>query len=150
MYRILILVMLLTGCASNMEAPVTSNYSKIEALQQVTVSPSVALFPKAQVIENNGTEYMAFSASEGDEILAYRNASKNNREALEHMVAAHNNVVAERNLMVQALSLEESRKNAMAQAYAEAENGRRYEQQTRMIETTVYKILLLVIGAAAL
>lgn len=146
----LMLFLTVTGCASKLEAPVTSNYSDLPMLTQVKVEPATAVFPKARVVQENGIEYMAFTADEGDQILAYRNASKNNREALGHMVAAHNNIVAERNLLASALQLEESRKNAMAQAYADAENGRRYEQQTRVIETSIYKVLLLLIGAAAL
>jgi len=149
-FLVMFCLLLLVGCASKMEAPVTDNYSNLPVMQQIKVTPSVAAFPKAKVVQENGVEYMAFTAEEGDQILAYRNASKNNREALEHVVAAHNNSVAERNLLASALQLEESRKNAMAQAYADAENGRRYEQQTRLIETAVYKVLLLVIGAAAL
>lgn len=147
---LLLLFFTITGCAAKLEAPVTSNYSDLPMLTQVKVDPATAVFPKARVVQEAGIEYMAFTAEEGDQILAYRNASKNNREALGHMVAAHNNIVAERNLLASALQLEESRKNAMAQAYADAENGRRYEQQTRVIETSIYKILLLLIGAAAL
>lgn len=146
---LLLLILTVTGCASKLEAPVTSNYSDLPMLTQVKVDPAVAAFPKARVVQENGVEYMAFTAEEGDQILAYRNASKNNREALGHMVAAHNNIVAERNLLASALQLEESRKNAMAQAYADAENGRRYEQQTRLIETSIYKALLIVLGIAA-
>lgn len=145
-----ILLSLVTGCASQVQPPVTDDYRDIPALQQVKLEPSVVAFPKARVVTENGIDYMAFTAEEGDQILAYRNASKNNRDALEHMVAAHNNNVSERNLMVQALKLEEARKNAMAEAYAEAENGRRYEQQTRIIETTIYKALLVIIGLSAL
>jgi len=147
---LIVVMMLLGGCASQIQPPVTSDYRNIPVLQQVKVEPSVAAFPKARVVTENGIEYMAFTAEEGDQILAYRNASKNNREALEHMVVAHNNTVMERNLMAQALKLEEARKNAMAEAYAEAENGRRQEQQTRIIETTIYKTLLVLIGLSAL
>lgn len=147
---LLVALMLLGGCVAQVKPPVTDDYRDIPALQQVKLEPSVSAFPKARVVTENGVDYMAFTAEEGDQILAYRNASKNNREALEHMVAAHNNTVMERNLMVQALKMEEARKNAMAEAYAEAENGRRYEQQTRIIETTIYKALLVIIGLSAL
>lgn len=147
---LLLVVLLVTGCSTSVPAPVTNNYSGLPMLTQVKVEPATAVFPKARVVQENGIEYMAFTVEEGDQILAYRNASKNNREALEHMVAAHNNTVMERNLMVQALKLEEARKNAMAEAYAEAENGRRQEQQTRIIETTIYKALLIIIGLSAL
>lgn len=146
----LMLFALLVGCSGNVKPPVTSNYDDVPALQQIKLEPSTAAFPKARVVTEQGTEYMAFTAAEGDQILAYRNASKNNREALEHMVAAHNNVITERNLMVDALKLEEARKNAMAEAYAEAENGRRYEQTTRIIETSIYKAILVIIGIAAI
>ena len=143
-------VLLLAGCAGEVKPPVTDNYQSVPALKQIKVDPSVAAFPKAQVVTEHGIEYMAFTAEEGDQILAYRNANKNNQEALAHVVSAYNSGVAERNTMVDLLKLEEARKNAMARAYAEAENGRRYEQQTRIIETSIYKALLVIIGIAAL
>lgn len=151
--RLLILLMLsvLAGCASDLKAPTTDNYRDVPVLRQVKIDPVVETFPRARVIESaEGIEYMAFNAGEGDQILAYRNASKANREALTHLVAAHNDVIAERNILVSTLKLEEARKNAMAEAYAEAESGRRQEQQTRIIETTIYKALLVIIGLSAL
>lgn len=147
---LLLVVLLVTGCSTSVPAPVTSNYANIPSLNQVKLEPSQAQFPKARIVTENGIEYMAFTAEEGDQILAYRNASKNNREALTAMVGAHNEVVAERNILVQALKLEEAQKNSLARAYAEAENGRRQEQQTRIIETTIYKALLIIIGLSAL
>jgi hypothetical protein len=147
---ILLCVLFLAGCAGTVKPPVTDNYSALTATPQIQLTPSVAEFPKARVVTAGGIQYMAFTAEEGDKILAYRNASKNNREALGHIVGALNNTLAERNIMVETLKLEEARKNAMAEAYAEAENGRRYEQQTRLIETTLYKALLVILGIAAL
>lgn len=151
MRKILIVALLfISGCTGQVKPEITDNYGSIQELQMVKVNPSVVSFPKARIVSENGQSYMAFNAEESDQILAYRNASKNNKDSLEHMVNAHNNIAAERNLMVQALKLEEKRKNAMAESYAESENGRRYEQQTRIIETSIYKALLVIIGIAAL
>lgn len=151
MYRILFLLLfMLTGCASTVSPNITSNYAGLKQATPITVTPSFAVFPKARVVESDGVKYMGFTAVEGDQILEYRNASKNNREALSLLVAAVNDNVAERNLLVLSLQLEEARKNEMAIKYADAENGRRYEQRERVIETTVYKAILVIIGLFAL
>lgn len=150
MWFLILIAVFLTGCASTVEPTVTSNYAVLKEQPQLELSPAVAEFPKAVVVQSAGVSYMAFTAKDGDQILAYREASKANKEALINIVNAHNETIAERNLLVTALKLEEASKNNIAVRYAEAENGRRYEQRERVIETSIYKALLVVIGIAAL
>lgn len=149
--RILLFVLLLVlgGCASTVQPPVANNYSNLTTTPAIKLDAPVAEFPKAQTVTENGVEYVAFTVEDSDKILAYRQNTKNTRDALNNLVLAHNETISERNLLVRALQLEESRGNMLAQQYAEAENGRRHEQTTRIIETSIYKTLLVIIGVAA-
>lgn len=147
---ILASIVIISGCASTVEPPVTANYADLESTPHVSLKPAVLKFPKAKVVTENGVEYVAFTVEDSDKIIEYRQASKNNRDALVAMVGAHNEVIAERNILVDTLKLEEARKNYMAERYADAENGRRYEQRENLIETSIYKALLVIIGLVAL
>ena len=138
----------LTGCGVTQVQPDKSDrYSaleKVDALQAKAVDLPAVPQIKIQTI---GEERFATLDTTGmNQLNAYRQAAKQNTEALKLLLDAHNGLVVQRNLMLENLKLEEERGNYYAERYADTENQRRQQYRELTTELLIHKAVIVFMG----
>lgn len=143
-----IFLLLASGCSSTMVQPEQSDrYAKLEAAQRLNVkSLELPQVPHISVESVNGVDKATLDSAGMNQLNAYRQAAKQNTEALSLLTDAHNGLIDQRNLMLQNLRLEESRANFFALKYAESESLRREQYKDFQFELMIHKAALFLFG----
>lgn len=140
----------LTGCQSNrITVEPSDRYADLrpaEAVQATAVPLPES--PKFRIVEANGEQVAALNKEGVDKLTALRDASRQNAEALELLLTAHNGLVQQRNLMLENLRLEEQRGNFYAEQYAISENARREQYDEFQMELLIHKAMMVIMGIA--
>lgn len=140
----------LVGCQSNRIAFEPSDryadLSQVEAIQAAAVPLPES--PKLRIIEAQGEQVAALNKEGVDKLTALRDASRQNAEALELLLTAHNGLVQQRNLMLENLRLEEQRGNFYAEQYAVSETARREQYDEFQMELLIHKAMMVIMGIA--
>lgn len=151
MKAVLILALLLSGCARyNIEPPVTSYTKDFEYVEaQDITAPAIPKSPKAKSITVEGITYGAFDAEGMAGLSLMRSRAEQSTEILQEVIAANSQLIAERNRLLEVAASVESRSNVMAKEWALSEEQRRKSEDIRLVERILYPILA-IIGIAAL
>lgn len=147
-YIALILAVFLTGCGTTQVPVETSDrYSKLVPTEKLDAQAVDLPKPdKLQIKQIDGTSYAVLDSVGVQKLSAYEAAAKQNTEALQLLIVAHNGLVDQRNVMLQTLTLEEDRANFFQQKYAETENSRRQQYQEFQTELVIHKAVIVFMG----
>jgi hypothetical protein len=142
------LALTLTGCAlPQVQTEPSDRYSKLEPATRLDVAPvPLPVTDKLQIKQVDGTAYAVLDSVGVQRLSAYEAAAKQNTEALQLLINAHNGLVDQRNVMLQTLNLEEDRANFFQQRYAETENARRQQYQEFSTELLIHKTMIVFMG----
>ena len=148
LFSLLLATAVLSGCANqDVTIEPSDRYSKLEATQKLdAVAVPLPTTAKLNIKTVDGASVAVLDASGVNKLIAYETASKQNAEALSLLITAHNGLVDQRNLMLQTLTLEESRANFFAQKYAESENTRRKQYDEMQTELIIHKAMIIFMG----
>lgn len=138
----------LTGCSMTQVQPDKSDRYSVLAPVDSLNAKAVDLPAVPQVkIQTIGEERFATLDTAGmNQLNAYRQAAKQNTEALQLLLTAHNGLVTQRNLMLENLKLEEERGNYYAERYADTENQRRQQYRELTTELLIHKAVIIFMG----
>lgn len=145
---LIVLALALTGCAST-QVPIepSDRYSKLEPAARLNVAPvPLPATDKLQIKQVDGAKYAVLDNVGVQRLSAYEAAAKQNTEALQLLINAHNGLVDQRNVMLQTLQLEEDRANFFQQRYAETETARRQQYQEFSTELLIHKTMIVFMG----
>jgi hypothetical protein len=144
----LLLCVALAGCANqDITIEPSNRYAKLEPTAKLEASAVPLPTPSKLSIKTvDGAQVAVLDATGVNKLIAYETASKQNAEALSLLITAHNGLVDQRNLMLQTLTLEESRANFFAQKYAESENTRRKQYDEMQTELIIHKAMIIFMG----
>lgn len=147
-YIALVLAVFLTGCGTQQVPVETSDrYSKLVPTEKLNaVAAPLPATDKLQIKQIDGTSYAVLNSVGVQKLSAFEAAAKQNTEALSLLITAHNGLVAQRNVMLQTLTLEEDRANFFQQKYAETENARRQQYQEFSTELLIHKTVIVFMG----
>ena len=140
----------LAGCQSNrIVVEPSDRYAELHTIEPIQAS-AVALpdTPQLRVAEVNGEQVAVLNKEGVDKLTAFRAASRQNTEALELLLTAHNGLVQQRNLMLENLRLEEQRGNFYAEQYAVSETARREQYDEFQMELLIHKAMMVIMGIA--
>lgn len=143
-------LVVLTGCQSSRIAVESSDrYAKLEPIEQLQAKAvPLPTTPKLSVATVNGEQVAVLDKKGVDDLSAFREASRQNTEALGLLLDAHNGLVQQRNLMLENLRLEEKRANFYAEQYAVSENARRDQYNEFQMELLIHKAMMVIMGVA--
>jgi len=147
-YIALVLAVFLTGCGTQ-QVPVepSDRYSKLVPTEKLNaVAAELPQTDKLQIKQIDGTSYAVLNSVGVQKLSAFEAAAKQNTEALQLLITAHNGLVDQRNVMLQTLTLEEDRANFFQQKYAETENARRQQYQEFSTELLIHKTMIVFMG----
>lgn len=138
----------LTGCANHDVAIEPSDrYAELKPTEHLDAkSVPLPAMSKLAIKSVEGTQVAVLDAQGVNRLNAYEEAAKQNTQALTLLIAAHNGLVDQRNVMLQTLSLEEARANFFQQKYAESENSRRQQYQEFSTELLIHKAMIVFMG----
>lgn len=146
---ILVSVLFVSGCATSVKVNDTDHYKDIKRMDAVEVTVEEYPEPVASTVKHNGESLATFNKTEFDKLRDMRSKANKNAEMLKAVVDINNALVAERNILLDAAKGEERRANSLERDYARAEEKLRHEEQMNLVETTIYKIIIIgLIGVA--
>ena len=150
MKRILIAaVLLLSGCASQMEPVITDRYSKVPELRRidtkVTTLPQTPEL-KSAIVDDNPVAVLDLEGV--DQMIAFREVARKNTDALQQAVDLYNTAVERDRIMLANLRMEEERANNKERMYVESENARRQQASESRIALIAHKLIIIVMGVA--
>lgn len=147
-YIALVLAVFLTGCGTQQVPVETSDrYSKLEPAAKLDATAvELPATDKLQIRQVDGVRYATLDSVGVQKLSAYQAAAKQNTEALQLLITAHNGLVDQRNVMLQTLTLEEDRANFFQQKYAETETARRQQYQEFSTELLIHKTMIVFMG----
>lgn len=147
-YIALVLAVFLTGCGTQ-QVPIESSdrYSKLVPTEKLNATAvELPKTDKLQIKQVDGTSYAVLDSVGVQKLSAFEAAAKQNTDALQLLITAHNGLVDQRNVMLQTLTLEEDRANFFQQKYAETENARRQQYQEFSTELLIHKTVIVFMG----
>ena len=131
------------GCASNVKAPQTDNWSKISTAEVRAVKPlELPSFPQA-TLENDKIAYELEDAKVLDE---FKVTARSNYAISLKLVEELEWGGKERQQLIKAGQLTEDRANFYAEQFAVAEEGRRGSEKWRVYERWGWQALLVILG----
>lgn len=150
MKRILIAaVLLLSGCASQMEPVITDRYSNVPELRRIdTKVTTLPQTPELKGATVNGNHVAVLDLEGVDQMTAFREVARKNTDALQQAVDLYNTAVERDRIMLANLRMEEERANNKERMYVEAENARRQQASESRIELIAHKLIIIVMGVA--
>lgn len=150
MKRILIVaVLLLSGCASQMEPVITDRYSNVPELRRIDTK--VTTLPQTPELKSaivDGNPVAVLDLEGVDQMIAFREVARKNTDALQQSVDLYNTAVERDRIMLANLRMEEERANNKERMYVEAENARRQQASESRIELIAHKLIIIIMGVA--
>lgn len=143
---ILVLALVMTGCAAKKSSYVAQNkYADIEPVERIT-TPAPRL-PETPTVFKVSTDknYAALDLEGLNKLIRYREAAEYQQEALDDMIKAYNSLADRDALAVKAIRTEESRANYAEQKVDEMKQTLQKERRQRWFEVVLYRV-----GLAAL
>lgn len=139
----------LSACATAAPiAPQSALFGEIEPHAQIAVTPLDLRVPAAESCSPPAADCIQFSGAAGEALLASIDAAETNTAVLAEVLAAHNALATEADILAfQAQGLEASY-NRVGQLLAEAEAHRREADRWRTVDGWVTRVAL--VGALAL
>lgn len=146
--NVLLAAILLSGCASQpIEIEPTDRYSQLDRINPIeTHSIELPGVPRLEVRTVDNQVVAVLDKDGVDRLQEFRDAANQNNEALALLLSAHNDLIAQRNLMLENMRLEESRANFYAQQFAIAENMRRDQHDEFKAELWIHKVLIVILS----
>jgi len=133
----------LSGCASiyEIEPHLVDYTSKIEEMPQsgITVTP-LPDSPQARIVEVDGQRMAAFDTQGMNDLKRLREQAKINTEMLKEVVAANDDLIRERNDILDLAEEMEERSNKLAVKWADTEEDKQRADDLHFIERTVYQV----------
>lgn len=145
---LVLLAATLVGCGTQPVAVESSDrYAQLQPAEKLNAqaAPLIAR-DKLQIKSVDGTPYAVLDSVGVQKLSAFEQAAKQNTEALQQLIVAHNGLVDQRNVMLDTLRLEEERANFFQQKYAETENARRQQYQEFNTELLIHKAMIVFMG----
>lgn len=143
-------ILMLNGCSNiPMEVPQTTNrYAELPDAKPLDAQPLILPERPTMLIEKNaqGDAVATLTARGVNQLNAYKDVAEQNTKALEILIPAHNSLIAQRNILVSSLRLEEDRSNFWAQRYADSENMRRQQFSEFQTELLLHKAAIVLLG----
>lgn len=145
----LLLSAFVSGCATSVKVNNTDHYKDIERMEAIEVEVEEYPNVEASVVKHNGESLATFNKTEFDKLRELRAKANKNAETLTAVIAVNNALITERNILLEAAKGEERRANSLERDYARAEEKLRYEEQKNLVETSIYKVIIIgLIGVA--
>lgn len=146
--NVLLAAILLSGCASqHIEIEPTDRYSQLDRINAIeTHSIELPGVPRLEVRTLDNQVVAVLDKDGVDRLQEFRDAANQNNEALALLLSAHNDLIIQRNLMLENMRLEESRANFYAQQFVIAENMRRDQHDEFKTELWIHKVLIVILS----
>lgn len=144
------LLLFITGCGvKHIQPEVYDRYSDLKPMVElsgdVQALPQLPLLTAATV---NGHRVAVMDIEDLNTLSDFRDVARQNTMALQQTIDLYNATVIRDRILVESLRLEERRANRNDELYTEAENTRRDQEQAHAIESTVYKVIITIMGLA--
>lgn len=134
----------LCGCGSVVRKQPEILNTQIEKLPEIQLSPVLPDRPKATiVVDSQGNKYGGFDLRSMDALNQYAKQSEANTRALQELVSAHNQLIQQRNLMVDLVKREEERGNMYSTMYTESQNQIAEERRLNFVEKAFLQAIIL-------
>lgn len=140
---LLILILLLPACAQQMsnQPPAPMQLNKLE---KTTLSASLPDKPIPKAVTVDGEKMAAFSLSEMNQLNDYAKQAKANTEGLNLLVVAHNQTIAQNNLMVDIAKQQEARANDNYALYVREFNAHEQDKTWWAVEKIFWQALAII------
>jgi len=135
-----------SGCARyEIEPPLISYASTLESVTPLQIeAEELPKRPTVRLLAVQGTNWAAFSPEGMIALAEFVDVAERNTDVLHEVLLANNSLIEERNNLVILAKEIQKRSNALAVEWANTEEQKRKAEDLRTIETTVYRVLILI------
>lgn len=147
-YLFVLCVVLLTGCATELQVKPTNHYSDIKSMDPIHVTVETYPETKAIVVPYNGHTVAAFEKDDFDKLREFKDKANKNAQVLTATIDASNALVTQNNALLNMAKAEERRANDLEQDLSRTETQLRNEEKSKLWDSLFYKIII-VLGLAS-